>query len=239
MDQDGTSAAAASPDLLVRRVVQGFPREPLHIRGDFTLRRRRGVVMQEQPFEMTVHWGGDPMQARYAVLDEESGRPLEEMRLVRRRDAAPEWTYRHGIPLRQAEPPNLFESIRGTDVSWMDLSLSFLWWTGGRLVGEERIRGYPCHIVEIPAPQHEREANEGANRAYAKVRLWIDHENHMLLQAKGYDRDGEPIRRMWVRSLQKIDDRWMIKDMEVQQYPAVHRTKLTIREVDTPDDNAL
>jgi hypothetical protein len=36
--------------------------------------------------------------------------------------------------------------------------------------------------------------------------------------------------------LKKIDDRWMIKDLEIQGFPAVHRTKLTVRELEEPKD---
>jgi len=53
----------------------------------------------------------------------------------------------------------------------------------------------------------------------------------MLLQAEGLDAKGKTIRRLWVRSCKKIDKQWMIKTMEIQKYPAFHRTKLRVKTV--------
>ena len=53
----------------------------------------------------------------------------------------------------------------------------------------------------------------------------------MLLQAEGYSEDGNLVRRLWVKGFKKINERWMIKDMEIQSYPYRHRTRLRVREV--------
>ena len=105
----------------------------------------------------------------------------------------------------------------------MHLTLSFRWWPGGRVTGEEDIRGRPCHVVEVPAPA-------GPPGQYAAVRLWIDGQLHMLLQAEGLDAGGKQVRILWVKSFKKINDRWMLKDLEIQSSP-LHRTKLVVREV--------
>ena len=44
--------------------------------------------------------------------------------------------------------------------------------------------------------------------------------------------NGELVRRFWIKSFKKVNERWMIKDMEVEGIPPVHRTKVSIREVD-------
>ena len=224
---------ASLPDVgsLMDSVVSAFPREPLEIHGSFLVRRRRGVPVDERAFSMVVDWGSNPSTARYLIMDEAGRRPVKEMSITRSRGRSPVWRFRSGIPLEDRPLPNLFGSILGSDMSWMDLSLSFLWWPGGRIVGEDRVRGYACHVVEIPAPTVSGEKTDTAQTAYASVRLWIEKNQRMLLQAEGLDADGAVLRRLWIRSLQKIDERWMIKDMEVQRYPAVHRTRLTIREV--------
>jgi len=65
--------------------------------------------------------------------------------------------------------------------------------------------------------------------------MWIDANLYMLLQAEGYDETGDAIRRLWVRSFKKINDRWMIKEMEIQAEPAYHRTKLRIEAVNAAE----
>ena len=116
--------------------------------------------------------------------------------------------------------------IESTDLTWADLSLSFLWWRGGEIVGTDRAKGRDCYLVDLPAP-----AWQPTTSGYHHVRLWIDQSLHMLLRAEGFDADNQPLRSLWVRSLKKTDGRWMIKDMEVQAYPPVQRTRLRIHTV--------
>jgi hypothetical protein len=84
--------------------------------------------------------------------------------------------------------------------------------------------------VEGPAPPDGRAAEPAAG-AYATVLCWIDAELHMLLQAESRDAANRPLRTLWIKSLKKVDNRWMVKDLEVQQNPVLHRTKLTVRDV--------
>jgi hypothetical protein len=53
----------------------------------------------------------------------------------------------------------------------------------------------------------------------------------MLLQAEALDPGGKAVRRLWVRSVKKINERWIIKDLEVEGFPAEHRTRLDVRDV--------
>jgi hypothetical protein len=52
----------------------------------------------------------------------------------------------------------------------------------------------------------------------------------MFLRAEGLDAKGKQVRILWIKSFKKINDRWMLKDLEVQASP-IHRTKLVVREV--------
>jgi hypothetical protein len=80
-------------------------------------------------------------------------------------------------------------------------------------------------VVEVSPP-------DAARSPYARVRLWIAQKVHMVLQAEGLDAQGAVIRRLWVKSFMKVDDRWMIKTMEIESAPFDHRARLSIREVD-------
>ena len=127
--------------------------------------------------------------------------------------------------------PDLFDSIQGSDVCWVDLALSFLWWDGAQVVGSERVLNRDCHVVDIPAPADLAVRAVPAGGRCAWVRVWIDKEMKMLFQAEGLDASRVPLRRLWVRSFKRFDQRWMIKDMEVQQFSGDHRTKLQIHDI--------
>jgi len=78
------------------------------------------------------------------------------------------------------------------------------------------------------------EAGTQAGRQYERVLLWIDEKLRVVLQAEGYDSGGKLVRRFWINSFKKIDDKWMLKDMEVESFLSTHRTRLRVREVCPP-----
>jgi hypothetical protein len=154
------------------------------------------------------------------------------MTVRRAAGGAPGFVYAIGDPPAPAKTPGLFDSVQGTDVSWTDLSLSFLWWRNGSVVATNDVRGRRCYVVEAPAPPSAaRETAPGETAPYRSVRLWIDAEIRMLLQAEGLNASGRTVRRLWVKSFRKVNDTWMIKDLEVQEANSGRRTKLVVLEV--------
>jgi hypothetical protein len=215
-------------DALLQAVRSQLPSEPLRIEGDIIVRRRRGVVEHQFRFEMQLAWGHDPSTATYTLRDGFGG-DLEQLMISRAvQSDSVSYAYAAGYPLRPAPVPDLFAPLQQGDLSWSDLSLSFLWWTGGEVTGVEEVLGYSCYVMEVPAPAN---LPVSAGVAYARVRLWIDRKMCMMLQAEGLDKNGAPVRKLWIKSLKKINDRWMIKDLEVEQAGSSHRTKVVIQEV--------
>lgn len=215
-------------DALLQAVRSQLPSEPLRIDGDIIVRRRRGVVERQFHFEMQLAWGRDPATATYTLRDGLGG-DLEQLMISRATQSdSVSYAYAKGYPLRPAPMAGLFAPLQQSDLSWSDLSLSFLWWRGGRVTGVEEVLGYSCYVMEVPAPA-DLPASAGAS--YAGVRLWIDRKMCMMLQAEGLDKNGAPVRKLWIRSLKKINGRWMIRDLEVEETGSSHRTKVVIQEV--------
>ncbi len=225
------AAAEDAPDIppaadaLMRSVVAQLPPGPLVITGELVVRMRGGIVLEQYPFACTLHWGATPAVARYA-LPASGTHPREEITLTRTEDAR-QITYNRGEPPVGTAPPPLTTPIRNSDLCWLDLTLDFLWWHHPTIVDDASVRGFDCYVVELPRPA-DMEAE------YAIARLWISKQQHLLLQAEGVSAKGDVVRRLWVKSCKKIDEKWMIKEMEIQQYPVVHRTKLRILEVIEP-----
>ncbi len=219
--RDGDPAAEA----LMASVTAQLPPQPLEVTGTLTVRQRRGVVTGRYGFSFFLHWGAAPPYARYRI-SQTDGSPLEELH-IRREPDGDHILYRSGNPLQETAAPPLSATIQATDITWLDLTLDFLWWEHPVLTDTETVRGFECLIVTVPAP--EEHASEVAG-----VRLWIDREQHLLLQAEGFDRDGRIVRRLWVTSVQRVDELWMIKEMEVQRTPSVRRTRLRVEEVIEP-----
>ncbi len=222
-------AQAGDGDALMTQLRAALPYIPLHIRGDLQTRDRRGNIVRVNPVEMVVDWGAEPPTALYMVRDR-FGNELERLRITWTPGSAPAYTFAQGDPPEETPMEDLNRSIAGLDLDWADLSLSFLWWDGARVIGGERVRGRYCTIIELQAPEDQVSQ-------YAFVRLWIDPEISLLMQADAYDARRRLARRMQVKSLRKIDEVWMILNLDIFSGASGERVTLRVRNVKALDDS--
>ena len=107
--------------------------------------------------------------------------------------------------------------ILGTDVTWSDLTLDYLWWDDFSFDAEkdgESVHGQTCAVVVMKKD----------DRA---VRVWIDRKTGALMQAEEM-RDGKAVRRLWGTRIKKFGERWMANVLEVETLGSGHRTKITV-----------
>lgn len=161
-----------------------------------------------------------PREAIYTIGDA-FGKPLEQITVLRDH-ARVSYLYLSGDPMRGAPAPSLDQPIQNTALSWMDLTLGFLWWEGGRIIGQEENRGQPCYVLERRAAPRDL-------MPYASMRIWIDTRVSMLMEAIGYDMLENPLRRLSIKSFKKINHEWMVKDLEVENFATHSTTTLRIR----------
>ncbi len=208
---------------LLNDVILALPDIPLRVTGDLTARARGGAPDMRKGVEMLLDWQADPPTARYTLRDAFGG-THSHLAITWEQPRTPVYRYFEGYPLRAAPLPDLVDAIPGTDISWMDLSLSFLWWPGAQTVGREDVRGQSCWVVDIPAPD--------SFSGCAGVRLWISPRINIMLKAEAYDANNQPMRRLDVKSFKRINNRWVIKDIELTSLPARTRTVLRVRNVE-------
>jgi hypothetical protein len=103
----------------------------------------------------------------------------------------------------------LSEPVRGTAITYEDLALKFLYWPNSRVIGSDFIRTRNCWKVQLQAP--------AGNPQYGSILLWVDKDSGALMRMEGYDSAGKLIKRFEVVSAQKIEDRWYLKQMRVEQ----------------------
>jgi outer membrane lipoprotein-sorting protein len=102
------------------------------------------------------------------------------------------------------------DSVRGTDISYEDLSLRFLYWPNASIVGEDIVLTRNSWKLRLTPP------SPGASQ-YATVLLWINKESGALVKAEGYDESGKLVKRFEVRSVQKMDGGYILKQMRIQR----------------------
>jgi hypothetical protein len=106
----------------------------------------------------------------------------------------------------------LDQKIRGTGVTYEDLALKFLYWPNARVLGDETVRTRSCWKLQLHAPSRDSQ--------YSNVFLWIDKVSGALMRMEGYDWNGQLAKRFEVVSAQKIDNRWFLKQMRVEELQA-------------------
>ena len=104
----------------------------------------------------------------------------------------------------------LQQKIRGTILTYEDLAFKFLYWPGGRVLGEENVRTRNCWKLQLRAPSRESQ--------YSNVLLWVDKAGGALMRMEGYDWNAQLAKRFEVVSAQKIDNRWFLKQMRIEQF---------------------
>ena len=103
----------------------------------------------------------------------------------------------------------LDQRIRGTSVTYEDLSFKFLYWPTARVLGEEKVRTRNCWKLQLRAPSRESQ--------YSNVLLWVDKASGALMRMEGYDLNAQLAKRFEVVSAQKIDNRWFLKQMRIEE----------------------
>ena len=110
--------------------------------------------------------------------------------------------------------------ILGTDVTWSDLTLDYLWWDDVSFDAEregETVHGQVCTVIVMKKGERQ-------------VRVWVDRKTGALMQAEEI-KDGKAVRRLWGTRLKKFGERWMANVMEVETIGSGHRTKITVEEL--------
>ena len=111
-------------------------------------------------------------------------------------------------------------SLLGTDVTWSDLTLDYLWWEEFAFDAtreSETVHGQLCSVVLI-------------RKGDRLVRVWVDRKTGAMMQAEEL-KAGKPVRRLWGTRIKKFGDRWATNVMEVETLGSGHRTKITVEEM--------
>jgi hypothetical protein len=232
-DRPATEQAVAEEKLTAAQTLsactQLIPAEPLLLKGSLTVRKLRGTVLLDQPFKLLMDWGARMPTAEVLLLDSAGTSLVERAVLTRPAGQPAQIKLFEGPGQKPVEAPSYAGRIRGTDMTWMDLTLDFLWWPDVRFDDKPRgesHNGRDCDIVVAVPPW--------PIPGCSAVRIWVDRQLRCLMQMEQLDPQGNAVRKMWVQRVKKMDDRWMIRDMEIETLNSGHRTRLFVDDVSKP-----
>jgi len=111
--------------------------------------------------------------------------------------------------VEKISPAQFDHKVRGTSITYEDLALRFLYWQTGRVTGENMIRTVSCWKLEMKAPSRQSQ--------YSNVWLWVGKENGALMKMEAYDWNAKKVKSFEVVSGQKIDGRWFLREMRIEE----------------------
>lgn len=114
-----------------------------------------------------------------------------------------------GDKLEKIAPAQFDHRVRDTAVTYEDLALRFLYWPNAKVIGDDTIQMVDCWRLELRAPPRQSQ--------YATVRLWVQKDGAAIMKVEGYDSTGRLAKRFTVVSGQKIEGRWFLKQMRIEE----------------------
>jgi hypothetical protein len=113
---------------------------------------------------------------------------------------------------------NYGQGVRGTDLTYEDLSFRYLYWPKPIKLDSERFATRKCWKVQMNNPRQ-------GTGSYNTVIIWVDQESGGLMKMEGYryeQKDGKPVwtllKRCAVKAGMKIDDATVLKEMSVEAF---------------------
>jgi len=113
----------------------------------------------------------------------------------------------------------LDEMVRGTDITYEDLALRFLYWNNAKVIKTDTAMTRKCWVVQA-------HPNARGESQYDTVLLWIEKTGG-LLRAECFA-EGQLLRRFEVRSVQQARDSgggYVLKSMRIQSIDASGRDR--------------
>ena len=189
-----TNAAPPSAREILESVRLQQAQQQIELEGQ--LRENEKVI----PFRLTQT--GPVIRYSFSNPDEALQLRLEE------NDSRLEQVTREGV--EKIAPAQFDREVRGTTVTYEDLALKFLYWPDARVTGENSIRTRNCWKLELKAPSRQSQ--------YSNVYLWVDKSGGALMRMEGFDWKGQLAKRFEVISAQKIEGRWFLKQMRIEEF---------------------
>lgn len=132
--------------------------------------------------------------------------------------------------VQQFPDAKLGKAIEGTDVSYEDLAMHFLYWPNGEVVGSEKVKSRDCWKVRLQNP--------GKGGSYRLVYVWVDKKQGALIRMVGFNGEVEarPLKEFLVNKVMEVGGSYTLREMRVASFdPGTGKTKgLTYIRFDEP-----
>lgn len=126
------------------------------------------------------------------------------------------------------------QPIAGTDLTYEDLALRFLYWPNPIYEGSESVKGELCYKIRLNKPS-------GQAGRYESVYVWVHHKFGAFMRIRGHNAAGGLIKEFEVEDVMKVaNDVWTLRKMRVATHDPASGRRLSITDVtfETPNQSA-
>jgi len=100
--------------------------------------------------------------------------------------------------------------VLGTDITYEDVAMRFLYWPDAKVLGEDTKIARKCWKLELRPPA-------GLKTAYASVVVWIDQASSAMMSAQAFDANGKLATEFKLIEPQMLDGVWLPKKVRIQR----------------------
>ena len=199
-----------------------LPVRPVALTGSLILRNRRGIVQSEHDYRLVMRRSPDMSMMTVRLSPRGETNATANVTIARRPGVRPTIRLSKAGSAEVEVVDSPLERVLGTDVTWLDLTFDFLWWSKASYEAEregESVHGQKCRVILVKP--------DAEIKGLSAVRLWVDKKTGCLMQAEEL-KDGKPRRRLWGTRIKRFDGRWFPNVIEVETIGSGHRTKIIV-----------
>ncbi len=176
---------------------------------------------RSETWQFRVHGkDGDKSLVEFVGPAEEAGKSLLMLR-----DAM--WIYipNTSRPIRISPLQRLMGDASNGDVARYSYGVDYT----AQLAGEEKVDGKDALVLDLQA--------RDSDIAYARIKLWVERENDLPLEAEYYVDSGKLMKRVYFREVSNVDGKPMITGVEIRdavrpgQHTFMRYSKLEARQI--------
>ncbi len=134
------------------------------------------------------------------------------------------WIYLPALKkVKRISSENKSDYFMGSDFTYDDLGERKPDKDTHRIIGEEKINGSDCYVVEsVP---------KDPDYIYSRTVSWIVKGSWIGAKKEFYDEDGELLKTLTINKSDKVNGYWVVLDMEMENVQKDHKTRLQLKNV--------
>ena len=135
-----------------------------------------------------------------------------------------QWIYLPALKkVKRISSDSKSDYFMGSDFTYDDLGDRKLDADTHKLLKTENVNGKACYVVES--------VSKDEDYMYSKTKTWIRKDNFVGMKKEFYDEDGELLKILTIKKVQKIKGFWVISNSEMKNVQKNHKTSIVLSNV--------